>query len=63
MRARIDTSAPRGVLTAADQYSDNLFEVKIKVFRNFNEAMVPAAEGLVPKNNIWVHEFVTLIST
>lgn len=62
-RARIDTTAPRGVLTVADDFSDNLFEVKVKIFRNFNEGMVPNSGGLVPKNNLWIHEFVTLIST
>jgi type II secretory pathway pseudopilin PulG len=60
-RARIDTNAPRGVLDAKDFFSDNLFEVKVKIFRNFNESQ----SGLnpVPRNNYWVHEFVTLIST
>lgn len=62
-RARIDTAPARGVLDASDAFSDSLFEVKVKIFRNFNENLVAAAGNRIPRVNLPIHEFVTLIST
>jgi prepilin-type N-terminal cleavage/methylation domain-containing protein len=68
-RARIDTTnvagtgAPDGRLTATDAFSDNLFEVRVKVFRNFNDQGITADQnGSIPTSNLPVREFVTLIS-
>jgi len=63
-RAKIDTATPRGILDAKDEYSNSLFEVKIKIFRNFRGGLVAKDKSdIVPTTNNWVHEFVTLIST
>lgn len=62
-RAKIDTNVPRGVLDNADLFSDNLFAVSVKIFRNFNpDAVTQSSTGRVQKTNLWIHEFVTLIS-
>lgn len=62
-RARVDLTAPRGRLDPTDPFSDNLFEVKIKIFRNFNQDLIARNNSdLIQRNNIWIHEFVTLIS-
>jgi hypothetical protein len=62
-RARIDTEAPLGKLDSRDPYSESLYEVKVKVFRNFNpELAVNTGTTPIPRNNLPVHEFITLIS-
>lgn len=73
-RARIDTNNNGRIDKVAagpvlpDEYSNNLFEVRVFVFKNFNqaEADVLGPTGtptdIIPKNNVPVHRFVTLIS-
>lgn len=80
-RARLDTHAngggagapaPDGMITKDDRFSNSLFELKIYVFKNFNDDV---AESLatpetgggstfppVPRGNRPIREFITLIS-
>jgi hypothetical protein len=67
-RAQIDTGGIPGVIDGSDRYSSNLFDVKIKVFRNFQPALATTSDessdpgSRIPRGNIPLHEFVTLIS-
>lgn len=63
---RIDVVAGPGAPTP-DAYSSNLYQVRVFVFKNFNQAeadalATPTPDAFVPKNNVPIHRFVTLIS-
>jgi len=80
-RARLDTHStgasggapnPDGTISADDRFSNSLFELKIYVFKNFNDDIaaglaVPETGGPsgfppVPRGNRAIREFITLIS-
>ena len=75
-RARVDTNPPFGKITGfpppageqADQFSSSLYELRVYVFKNFNDSIakdLAATTGggeVVPKTNVPVRTFVTLIS-
>jgi len=64
-RARIDTNNDASINTA-DEFADSLYQLKVFVFKNFDQDEADAA-GLdvnytLPRGNTPRHEFVTLIS-
>ncbi len=72
-RAKIDNAdasgnpVPDGKITDKDRYSDNLYEVRILIFRNFQQTLglhtgIQAGTLNIPKQNIPIREFVTLMS-
>lgn len=80
-RARLDTHStgggggapnPDGTISADDRFSNSLFELKIYVFKNFNDDIAaslanPETGGgsafpPVPRGNRAIREFITLIS-
>jgi type II secretory pathway pseudopilin PulG len=73
-RAKVDNHdtngqpVPDGRITAQDTYSSSLYELRILVYRNFDQApqlqtqISTDASRLIPRSNIPIHEFVTLVS-
>lgn len=71
-RARVDTaggtpSGPDGVIDANDPFSNSLYELRIMVFKNFDpeaakDLMATGTEMVVPKTNVPIQTFITLIS-
>jgi type II secretory pathway pseudopilin PulG len=75
-RAKIDNASdpsspmkggPDGIIDAFDKYSSSLYEVHIFVFRNFDgkqdtHAQIGAGQRVIPRTNVWIKEFVTLMS-
>jgi hypothetical protein len=66
-RARIDTDRD-GRITTNDAFSDSLYQVRVMVFKNFDDDaannLAPGVTGgdIVPRTNVPIREFVTLIS-
>ncbi|MEZ0229601.1 MAG: hypothetical protein ACAI25_13310 [Planctomycetota bacterium] len=75
-RAKIDNASdptgpakggPDGVIDGFDKYSSSLYEVHIFVFRNFDSsqqthAAIALNQRVIPRYNVWIREFVTLMS-
>jgi type II secretory pathway pseudopilin PulG len=74
-RARVDTaggtpSGPDGVVDANDPFSNSLYELRVMIFKNFDvdeaAALAPGSTGsedrVVPKTNVPIRTFITLIS-
>lgn len=71
-RARIDTNNNGRIdfnaTPTPDEFSNNLFQVKVFVFKNFNQAdadnLGPGVNpnDIIPRNNVPIHQFITLIS-
>lgn len=71
-RARIDTNNNGRIdfnaTPTPDEFSSNLFQVKVFIFKNFNQAeadtLGPGVNptSIIPRNNVPIHTFVTLIS-
>jgi hypothetical protein len=75
-RAKIDNAsnpagpqkgAPDGIIDMYDSYSSSLYEVHVLVFRNFDgsastQAAISTNQRPIPRGNIPIREFVTLMS-
>lgn len=75
-RAKIDNGSdpqgpskggPDGVIDMYDHFSSSLYEVHVMVFRNFDgttstHAAIGAGQRQIPRSNIPIREFVTLMS-
>lgn len=58
---------PDGVIDGFDKYSNFLYEVHIFVFRNFQgsgdvQGAISTNQRVIPRYNVWIREFVTLMS-
>ena len=69
-RSRVDTAGatgggPDGKIDVNDPFSNSLYELRVMIFKNFNEAEAAALTDAtlpVPKTNIPIRTFITLIS-
>ena len=72
-RARIDNAGqnagepPDGLLSEKDSFSSSLYEVRVLVFRNFDgsletQAGISNGTRVIPRFNIPIREFITLMS-
>jgi hypothetical protein len=70
-RSKIDNSGPAGVpdgkIGPEDKFSDNLYQVRIVIFRNFDSSesthkSIFSSGGAIPKTNVPIREFITLMS-
>jgi hypothetical protein len=70
-RARVDSNGD-GKIDATDQFSDTLYQLRVMIFKNFDAAAAnpaSAAElenvggtGAIPRTNVPIKEFVTLLA-
>jgi prepilin-type N-terminal cleavage/methylation domain-containing protein len=72
-RAKIDNcgatagSPPDGLIGAFDSFSSSLYEVHVLVFRNFDgtgttQQAIASGQRVIPRTNVPLREFVTLLS-
>jgi prepilin-type N-terminal cleavage/methylation domain-containing protein len=73
-RAKVDAydnanhPIPDGMIGQFDQYSNSLYEVRVMVFRNFDASsplhknLATNPQALIPRTNVPIREFVTLMS-